>query len=71
MMLNDSPTTNNVVTRIIEKLTGEKDATEETQSAAMVAGIVRQHGGGLTEEEIQALKEDAHKLTQIGTRLTA
>jgi len=71
MMLNDSPTVENVTIRIIEKLAGEGDVTEEKQPVDLVAGIVRQHGEGLTQEEMQALSKDVRRLTETGTRFTA
>jgi phthiocerol/phenolphthiocerol synthesis type-I polyketide synthase C len=72
MMLNDSPTANSVTARIVEKLIGEGHASEHAvQSSEQVAEIVRQHGGGLTQEEIQVLNTDANLLAQKGTRLIA
>jgi NADPH:quinone reductase-like Zn-dependent oxidoreductase/NADP-dependent 3-hydroxy acid dehydrogenase YdfG/acyl carrier protein len=71
MMLNDSPSADNVTARIVEKLTNEGDVTEDSQSAALVAGLVRQHGGGLTSDEMQALSQDVHQLAETGTRLIA
>lgn len=71
MMLNDSPTANNVTARIVDKLIGDSHAEYAVQSSEQVAEIVRQHGGGLTQEEIQVLNEDANLLAQKGTRLIA
>lgn len=71
MMLSDSPTADNVTARIVEKLRGDGEATEEAQSAALVAGLAGQHGEGMTTEEIEAVSDVARRLAQTGTRLTA
>lgn len=71
MMLNDSPTADNVSARIVEKLIGDEEVTEETQPTALVAGLMRQHGGGVTSEEIEGLADDVRRLAETGTRLIA
>jgi acyl transferase domain-containing protein/NADPH:quinone reductase-like Zn-dependent oxidoreductase/NADP-dependent 3-hydroxy acid dehydrogenase YdfG/acyl carrier protein len=71
MMLNDSPTADNVTARIIEKLNGEEDAGEEGPSADLAAEVIRQHGGELTPEEMQSLSDEVHRLAETGTRLIA
>jgi acyl carrier protein len=71
MMLNDSPTAHNVTVRIVEKLTGDGRAMEETPSAVLAAGLVRQHGEDMTSEEMEALNEDVRRLGETGTRLIA
>ncbi|MDR2452035.1 MAG: SDR family NAD(P)-dependent oxidoreductase [Candidatus Accumulibacter sp.] len=71
MMLNDSPTADNVAARIVEKLSGEETVSEEGQSVDLTAEVVRQHGGGLTQEEMHGLSDDARRLAETGTRLIA
>jgi phthiocerol/phenolphthiocerol synthesis type-I polyketide synthase C len=71
MMLNDSPTANNVTARIVEKLIGGENVAHEALFSDQVTEIVRQHGGGLTQEEMQALHTDARMLAQTGTKLIA
>jgi acyl transferase domain-containing protein/acyl carrier protein/short-subunit dehydrogenase len=71
MMLNDSPTVDNVTARIVEKLTGNGDGVEEDASAALIAGLALQHGESVTSEEIEGLAEETRGLTGTGKRLTA
>lgn len=68
MMLNDSPTASNVTARIMEKLTGADNALPEAESD-VVAGLARQHGEGLSQDDMQLLNEEARKLAQSGTSL--
>lgn len=68
MMLNDSPTAISVTARIVEKLLGNEDTSEDDQSV-MATDVLRQHGEGFTSEEIQELNDDARKLAQTGTQL--
>ena len=72
MMLNDAPTADNVTARIVDKLLGgSSEAAETPQPAAVIAGLARQHGEGLTDEEIRSLGDEARKLAENGTRLIA
>ena len=71
MMLSEAPTVDKVVARLVEKLTGCGDVTEETESAALIAGLARQHGEGVDAATIEAVAEDARRLAQTGTRLTS
>lgn len=74
MMLNDAPTVVNVTARIVEKLTGDGPAEGDAQTAQqnqanLVSATLKQHGGGLSDEQMQALAEDARKLAQEGVSL--
>ena len=72
MMLNDAPTADNVTARIVDKLLGgSSEAAETPQPAAVIAGLARQHGEGLTDEEIRSLGDEARKLAENGMRLIA
>ncbi|WP_207389773.1 type I polyketide synthase [Aquitalea sp. USM4] len=68
MMLNDSPTATNVTARIMEKLLAAEDSGSEDM-AEVVAGLARQHGEGLSQDDMQQLNEDARKLAQSGASL--
>jgi acyl transferase domain-containing protein/NADPH:quinone reductase-like Zn-dependent oxidoreductase/acyl carrier protein len=59
MMLGDSPTVDTVCVRIVEKLNGNGhgDGAKEDASAALVAGLVRQHGEGVSAEEVAEMAE--------------
>uniref|UniRef100_UPI002BFCA859 SDR family NAD(P)-dependent oxidoreductase n=1 Tax=Accumulibacter sp. TaxID=2053492 RepID=UPI002BFCA859 len=71
MMLSDSPTAEHVAARIVDKLSGEGATADETQPAAVVAGLAGQHGEGATAAEIVAVSDDVRRLARTGTRLTA
>ena len=73
MMLNESPTTEKVAQRIVEKLLGnvdEQDAAHGTVDA-MVQVVANQHGESMLAEDVQQIAEGARALGQQGTRLTA
>jgi len=71
MMLNDSPTADSVTQRIIEKLVGDSGTTEMLEASDRVEAIIRQHGGGVSTEEIEHLADDVRQLAKTGTRFTA
>lgn len=73
MMLNDSPSVNNVTARIVEKLVdgaaeNEQAAQQESQFAFVNAAL-QQHGEGMTTEQLQDLAKDTQKLAQQGASL--
>lgn len=69
MMLSDSPTAYTVAARIIEKMASSPESIPEAHSNGLIAGIVQQHGEGISMEEIQNLAEDARILAETGTQL--
>jgi NADPH:quinone reductase-like Zn-dependent oxidoreductase/NADP-dependent 3-hydroxy acid dehydrogenase YdfG/acyl carrier protein len=71
MMLNDSPTVDNIAARIVEKLTGNGEGAEEGDAADLIAGLARQHGEDVTSEEIESLAEEARGLAETGARSSA
>lgn len=69
MMLNDAPTVQTVASRIIDKLIGATDSSAVDTEQALVADLVQQHGGGMTQEQIQELTIDAQALSENGVQL--
>ena len=69
MMLNDAPTVQTVASRIIDKLIGATDSSTVDTEQALVADLVQQHGGGMTQEQIQELTIDAQALSENGAQL--
>lgn len=69
MMLNDAPTVQTVASRIIDKLIGATDSSAVDTEQALVADLVQQHGGGMTQEQIQELTIDAQALSENGAQL--
>lgn len=73
MMLNESPTSEKVTQRIVEKLLGGADGEDSATSTvdAMVLDMAKQHGESVAAEDVQQIAEDARALAQQGMRLTA
>ena len=69
MMLNDAPTVQTVASRIVDKLIGATDPSAIDTEQALVADLVQQHGGGMTQEQIQELTIDAQALSESGAQL--
>lgn len=69
MMLNDSPTVQTVSARIIDKLVGSADVNADSGTQDLVTALVRQHGDGMSAEQIENLTEDARALAEKGTQL--
>lgn len=73
MMLNESPTTEKVTARIVDKLLGnpDDDASSVGTVDALVQDLAKQHGENVTAEDVQHIAEGTRALVQKGTRRTA
>jgi len=71
MMLNDSPTVENVTARIVEKLMGSADIEEPPTPAGLVQQLASQHGEAMTPEEIEAVAQEAHQISVGGAERSA
>ncbi len=58
MMLNDAPTADGIAARIVERLQGDGNMADVAPEVLMNE-VLRQHGGGLTPEEMDAVNTEA------------
>jgi len=70
MMLNESPTTEKVTARILEKLLGDDDAPDQESTVDLVESMAKQHGEEVSREDIEGLSEDAKALAGRGSEMS-
>ena len=73
MMLNEAPTIERVTGRIVDKLLGGASEAADGQNAPgeLVEHLARQHGEGMSSDDVAQTVEDARSLAAKGARLIA